>query len=81
MKASIFYTIFSLAVAASAVPTGGQSNQCSTNQKQVCCNGILNCVVSALGDTCSGETYCCNSNAQVSLNPGNKCGDTTELLC
>lgn len=78
MKTATFIaTILSLAVAATAAPAieerwggnngnggkGGSGSKCSANNKQVCCNGILDCVVAALSTTCSGNAYCCNTEA------------------
>jgi hypothetical protein len=65
---AVIASILCLAVAASAAPavqvrTGGSSSSCSTNTKQVCCNGLLNCVVQVISETCSGDVYCCNTGA------------------
>ncbi|KAK6854154.1 hypothetical protein PG995_009247 [Apiospora arundinis] len=42
---------------------GGSSKTCSGDTKQVCCNGLLNCVVQVLGSQCSGGVYCCNTSS------------------
>jgi len=67
MKTTSFVaSILSLAVAATAAPTVEVHNTgstCLANTKQVCCNGLLNCVVQALSSTCTGDVYCCNTDA------------------
>ncbi|KAJ4168676.1 hypothetical protein NW754_010599 [Fusarium falciforme] len=44
---------------------GGRGAEvCSVENKQVCCNGLLNCAVQILGDSCKGgNAYCCNTGA------------------
>ncbi|KAK8120850.1 hypothetical protein PG999_004970 [Apiospora kogelbergensis] len=42
---------------------GGDSKTCSGDTKQVCCNGLLNCVVQILGSQCSGGVYCCDTSS------------------
>ncbi|KAK8023379.1 hypothetical protein PG991_006618 [Apiospora marii] len=42
---------------------GGDSKTCSGDTKQVCCNGLLNCVVQVLGSQCSGGGGLININA------------------
>ncbi|KAF9931413.1 hypothetical protein FBU30_010249 [Linnemannia zychae] len=37
----------------------------ASGQKQVCCDGLLNCLVQVLGDNCSTQAYCCTTNAAV----------------
>ena len=78
MQFSSIATILSVALAASAIPTemeartgggggGGKGKTCSnSNAKQVCCNGLLSCVVQVLGSGCtSGGAYCCTTDAPV----------------
>ncbi|KAJ3546283.1 hypothetical protein NM208_g1633 [Fusarium decemcellulare] len=78
MKYSAALATFTMAIAALAAPTeleartgggsggGGSTNTCSsTGQKQVCCNGILACVVQVLGTQCSSDAYCCKTEAPV----------------
>ncbi|CAJ0540936.1 Ff.00g077990.m01.CDS01 [Fusarium sp. VM40] len=44
-------------------PGGGKPSVCSSKTKQVCCNGLLNCVVQVLGGSCGGNSYCCKTSA------------------
>ncbi|KAF9920042.1 hypothetical protein FBU30_010222 [Linnemannia zychae] len=37
----------------------------ASGQKQVCCDGLLSCLVQVLGDNCSTQAYCCTTNAAV----------------
>ncbi|KAJ4188970.1 hypothetical protein NW755_006472 [Fusarium falciforme] len=44
--------------------TNSNNRVCSVENKQVCCNGLLNCAVQILGDSCKGgNAYCCNTGA------------------
>ncbi|KAK7991243.1 hypothetical protein PG988_000037 [Apiospora saccharicola] len=46
------------------VRTDGGAKTCNADTKQVCCNGLLNCVVQVLGSTCSNNgAYCCDTSA------------------
>ncbi|KAB5566637.1 hypothetical protein GE09DRAFT_1284396 [Coniochaeta sp. 2T2.1] len=66
MKATtVFATILPMALVATAAPTLEErtGGSCKSNTKQVCCDGLLNCVVQVLGDTCSSGAYCCKTDA------------------
>ncbi|RGP59204.1 hydrophobin 3 precursor [Fusarium sporotrichioides] len=73
MQFSTFTAVFAMAAAAIAAPTeieartdGGHNNVCSTQNNQVCCQGLLNCAVQVLGAGCSGgNSYCCKTDAPV----------------
>ncbi|KAK8115723.1 hypothetical protein PG984_012225 [Apiospora sp. TS-2023a] len=44
--------------------SGGSTKTCNADTKQVCCDGILGCVVQLLGSTCSNNgAYCCKTSA------------------
>ncbi|KAF2493790.1 hypothetical protein BU16DRAFT_619016 [Lophium mytilinum] len=62
MKPSTVFSILSLALATSAAPNDGGSCN-GGNNKQVCCTGVLNCVVQVLGSNCDASTYCCSTDA------------------
>lgn len=73
MKFTFVASVLAMAAAAIAAPaeiealearTGG-GKTCSTNNKQVCCNGLLNCVVQVLGQNCDSSAYCCKTDAPV----------------
>ncbi|KAL3956805.1 hypothetical protein ACCO45_009651 [Purpureocillium lilacinum] len=32
---------------------------------QVCCSGLLTCLVQVLGASCNNQAYCCNTEAPV----------------
>ncbi|KAF4966700.1 hypothetical protein FSARC_5644 [Fusarium sarcochroum] len=71
MQFTTIASILAMASAAIAAPAdieartnpGDNTNVCSTNNQQVCCNGLLNCVVQVLGKTCDGSAYCCKTGA------------------
>lgn len=43
---------------------GGGGKTCSASgKKQVCCNGLLNCVVQVASSNCNNSAYCCNTSA------------------
>ncbi|PHH81476.1 hypothetical protein CDD83_3573 [Cordyceps sp. RAO-2017] len=71
-----FTALVALAGVAAAVPAdleartggggGGGSKTCSASgYKQVCCNGLLNCVVQVLGSNCGNSAYCCKTDAST----------------
>ncbi|KAJ4253471.1 hypothetical protein NW762_010629 [Fusarium torreyae] len=72
MKFTTIASVLALAATAVAAPAdveartggggGGSTTTCSANNKQVCCNG-LSCLVQVLGNTCSGDAYCCKTDA------------------
>ncbi|KND91806.1 hypothetical protein TOPH_03483 [Tolypocladium ophioglossoides CBS 100239] len=67
MKYTVALSIFTLAVTAIAAPTDVDTRgaPCSNNgEKQVCCIGLLSCVVQALGGNCN-SAYCCNTEAPI----------------
>jgi hypothetical protein len=71
MQFSNIFTLLAVAMTATALPAADNSNavaprtggSCHTHQKQVCCNGILTCLVTILGASCSGKTYCCETSS------------------
>ncbi|GAB0132800.1 hypothetical protein EsDP_00001226 [Epichloe bromicola] len=71
--------IAALAATAIAAPTngGGSAGQCNNKPHSVCCNsvlGLLSCTLNILGQTCSGNSYCCKSAPQNGLiNIGLEC--------
>ncbi|KAI1780920.1 hypothetical protein F4818DRAFT_397223 [Hypoxylon cercidicola] len=69
MQFSAITTLFALAAVAIAAPSevmARTEGSCTSSvQKQVCCNGLLNCVVQIIGSTCTSQTYCCDTNAGV----------------
>ncbi|TPX18800.1 uncharacterized protein E0L32_011549 [Thyridium curvatum] len=71
MQFSKTLAILAAAVAVSAAPSpnGSTSPKCTNdNSKQVCCDGLLGgilCTVSILGGSCSGSSYCCETNSAV----------------
>lgn len=43
---------------------GGGGGDCNNNGgTQVCCNGVLDCLVQVVGDSCSNQAYCCQTDA------------------
>ncbi|KAJ5215266.1 uncharacterized protein N7498_001673 [Penicillium cinerascens] len=46
-----------------ANPTSG--GDCNNGGSQVCCSGVLNCLVQSVGDACSNQAYCCQTDAPV----------------
>lgn len=77
-------SVLAMAAAAIAAPapgnyeveprTGGGNNQpvCSAQSQQVCCTGLLNCVVQVLGSSCETKSYCCKTDAPVVSSPEKK---------
>ncbi|RYP84714.1 hypothetical protein DL770_005166 [Monosporascus sp. CRB-9-2] len=65
MKFTTLTALVTLAVAATAAPTEVEvrTESCTNEQKSVCCNGILNCVVQVIAPSCSGSAYCCKTDA------------------
>ncbi|KAI1395484.1 hydrophobin 3 precursor [Hypoxylon fuscum] len=69
MQFKAITTLFTLAAVATAVPTeiqartgGDGGNSCNNSQQaQVCCNGLLNCLVQVIGSQCTGQAYCCST--------------------
>ena len=65
-----------LAVLAAAAPEvtrrgggGGGGGSCNADvEKQVCCDGILSCVVQALSSGCSNTSFCCKTDAPIVCN-------------
>jgi hypothetical protein len=42
------------------------SSHCNApGNKQVCCVGLLPCLVQILGSTCKGQAYCCATDQSV----------------
>lgn len=79
MQFTSIFTLLAVAMTAAALPSGdmvaarggggGETNICSSQTANVCCNGLaLNCVLTGvLGQTCQGSSYCCaNTTPQVS---------------
>ncbi|KAI6767702.1 hypothetical protein HG530_005711 [Fusarium avenaceum] len=70
MQFSTIASILAMATVAIAAPapadiearTGSNNPVCSVQSQQVCCNGLLACVVQVLGN-CGGNSYCCETNA------------------
>ncbi|KAF5675180.1 hydrophobin 3 precursor [Fusarium heterosporum] len=74
MQFSAVASILAMATAAFAAPadvearTNPNNPVCSAQNKQVCCNnGILNCAVQILGGSCSGNAYCCKTDAPLGV--------------
>lgn len=74
MKFSVAATTLALAATALAAPsletrtdpkppTPPPSSTCSNDSKQVCCDGLLNCLVQVLGGPCDNEVFCCKTDA------------------
>ncbi|RYP18299.1 hypothetical protein DL765_004019 [Monosporascus sp. GIB2] len=66
MKFTTLTALLTMAVAAAAAPTEVEARtggSCNNDQKSVCCDGILNCVVQVIAPTCSGTAYCCETDA------------------
>ena len=77
MQFSTITTLFTLAAVAVAAPTevvarteGGCNNE---QPNQVCCTGILNCVVQVLGANCGGQAYCCDASGAGTVSDGRSC--------
>jgi hypothetical protein len=70
MKYAAALSTFALAATAIAAPAEIEArNPCSNNgQRQVCCTGLLECVVQVLGGNCN-NAYCCNTEAPVVRGP------------
>lgn len=71
-----FTTTLALAFAATALAapaldarteptTPPPSDICPNDNKQVCCNGILTCLVQVLGGPCDNDVFCCKTEAPV----------------
>jgi len=78
MRFSAIISALALGAAAAAVPTEVSAreiaarDECSNSGGSLlCCNGLLNCLLSVLGETCGQETYCCGigNNAVRPSNP------------
>ncbi|KAI4870583.1 hypothetical protein F4820DRAFT_218229 [Hypoxylon rubiginosum] len=71
MQFGTITTLFALAAVAIAAPSEvvarTDSPSCTNNQQeQVCCTsvlGVLSCLVQILGQTCTSQTYCCDTTA------------------
>ena len=68
MQFTTLVSALAMALMVSAAPadiearTSGDNSICkAAGDKQVCCNGILDCVVQALGSACTTKSYCCKS--------------------
>ncbi|KAJ5819326.1 hypothetical protein N7474_004917 [Penicillium riverlandense] len=52
-------------VAATTLTAPMSAASCSSSgNKQVCCDGVANCLVQVIGDTCSANAYCCKTDAE-----------------
>jgi hypothetical protein len=76
MQFTSVFTLLAVAMTASALPSevarGNNIASCNAASQNVCCNGLLNCVVQVAGKTCNTEAYCCETTApQVSANRTN----------
>ncbi|EAW12038.1 uncharacterized protein ACLA_007980 [Aspergillus clavatus NRRL 1] len=69
--------VFAAAAVASAAPGGGTPSQCTTEQANKCCTGLLNGLLNInilpalclpLVGTCNNQAACCESNGIVSRN-------------
>ncbi|KAJ6442347.1 NADH-ubiquinone oxidoreductase [Purpureocillium lavendulum] len=75
MKYTAAISVLALAATAVAAPadlearTGGNTppppSNCNNNGKQVCCSGLLTCLVQVLGSPCNNGAYCCQTEAPV----------------
>ncbi|KAL2132389.1 hypothetical protein VTI74DRAFT_3866 [Chaetomium olivicolor] len=73
MQFSTIFTVLAAAMTASAIPHanlavrggGNEVNVCSTKSTQVCCNGVLQCLITAVGANCQADAYCCESGDAV----------------
>ncbi|KAK1762505.1 hypothetical protein QBC33DRAFT_574123 [Phialemonium atrogriseum] len=46
--------------------SGGGKGSCNADvEKQVCCNGLLSCVVQAVSSGCTNQAYCCKTDSPV----------------
>lgn len=74
MKFSVAATTLALAATALAAPslevrtdpqppTPPPSDICPNDNKQVCCTGLLTCLVQVLGAPCSNDAFCCKTEA------------------
>ncbi|PFH57710.1 hypothetical protein XA68_14673 [Ophiocordyceps unilateralis] len=55
-----------VAVAAPADVEPRTASRCNAvGQRQVCCGGLLGCLVQVLGSTCSTRAYCCETGAST----------------
>lgn len=73
MQFSTIFTVLAAAMTATALPNvarsgGDETAVCSsTHNNNVCCDGLLNCVLNVVAENCSNDAYCCKSDAvQVS---------------
>ncbi|KAK3904908.1 hypothetical protein C8A05DRAFT_13260 [Staphylotrichum tortipilum] len=68
MQFSSLFTLLAVAMTASAVPSGhgggsAEINACSSKTANVCCGGLLGCVITLVGKECEGSSYCCDTTA------------------
>ncbi|UNI22279.1 hypothetical protein JDV02_008181 [Purpureocillium takamizusanense] len=72
MKYTAALSALALAATAMAAPAeldartnSNPPSNCNNNGKQVCCSGLLNCLVQAIGSPCQNDAYCCKTDAPV----------------
>ncbi|KAG0059724.1 hypothetical protein BGZ92_006870, partial [Podila epicladia] len=39
----------------------------ASGKKQVCCNGLANCLIQAVGENCSNEAFCCETKSPTGI--------------
>ncbi len=78
MKYTAALSVLALAATAVAAPADLEArtnhnnpppSNCNNNGKQVCCSGLLTCLVQVLGASCNNQAYCCNTEAPVVSHP------------
>ncbi|KAK4235376.1 hypothetical protein C8A03DRAFT_17878 [Achaetomium macrosporum] len=69
MQFTSIFSILAVAMTAAALPSAGVAprtgdvGSCNSQTSNVCCDGVLGCVVTVLGKNCEGSSYCCETTA------------------
>lgn len=70
MQFTSLFTMLAVAMTASALPSeaaprGNNVGSCNSIAQNTCCNGLLDCLITVVGETCKGEAYCCDTSGKT----------------
>ncbi|KAF5007854.1 hypothetical protein FDECE_5769 [Fusarium decemcellulare] len=69
MKFTTVASVLAMAATAMAGSSEFETRTAKTctaaHHKQVCCNGLTNCLVQVAGQNCVNKAYCCKTDAPV----------------
>ena len=83
MQFTSLFTILAVAMTASALPSevAARANQiasCNSVAQNTCCNGLLDCLITVVGETCKGEAYCCDTSGKTVVSTPGRPSSTSQ---